>query len=200
MITRILPIRVMVTILCLMAMIVPARAEVLATFYSHDFDGAYFPHAFIRLQGTIDETGEKIDTNYGFTAKNTSPRILFGSVLHEVTTSKPKYVGNSEPHFTIRLDDAGYNKLMAHVGEWRDIEGKGYNLKRRNCIHFVMEAAAMFGLAVNRESKFFRKPKSFLLEVKGLNEGLEIIESAATQPVESSEPSEQDQIASKPIE
>ena len=29
-----------------------ARAEVIATFYSHDF-GDHFPHAFVKLKGTV---------------------------------------------------------------------------------------------------------------------------------------------------
>ena len=35
-----------------------------------------------------------------------------------------------------------------------------------------MELAEVVGLKVDRKSKFFKKPKSFLLEVKGLNPGL----------------------------
>ena len=46
--------------------------------------------------------------------------------------------------------------------------GKSYNLNKRNCVHFVMEAAALLGLSVNRNSKFFKKPKSFLFEVMRL--------------------------------
>ena len=32
-----------------------------------------------------------------------------------------------------------------------------------------MELAEVVGLKVNRKSKLFKKPKSFLIEVKGLN-------------------------------
>src|SRR3546814_20915850 len=56
-----------------------ARAEVVVSFYSHDF-GDRFPHAFIVMTGTLDATGEVVDVNYGFTATSVSPAILFGSV------------------------------------------------------------------------------------------------------------------------
>ena len=172
----------------------PAKAEILATFYSHDFSATYFPHAFIRVQGTIEETGEEIDTNYGFTAKSTSPGILFGSVKHMMETKKIGYVNKSDAHFTLRLDDTGYAKLMALVEEWANIEGKGYNLKKRNCVHFAMEMAALFDLDVNRKSKFFKKPKSFMKELMELNPELALIlpdQTPAEEPV---------QIASKPVE
>ena len=52
-----------------------------------------------------------------------------------------------------------------------------------------MEAAALFGLNVNRKSKFFKKPKSFLSEVKELNPDVQLIS-----------PQEPVQIASNPVE
>lgn len=73
------------------------RAEVVATFYSHDF-GAYFPHAFVRLQGKVDSTGEAVDTNYGFTAVNVSPAILMGPVKGIVETRPAHYVAARAAH------------------------------------------------------------------------------------------------------
>jgi hypothetical protein len=52
--------------------------------------------------------------------------------------------------------------------------GKSYSLNKRNCVHFVMEAAALLGLSVNRNSKFFKKPKSFVLEMMKLNPTLRL--------------------------
>jgi hypothetical protein len=150
-----------------------AHAEVTATFYSRDF-GSYFPHAFITLKGTVDGTGEVVDTNYGFTAVHTTPAILTGSVLGLVETKDAKYVSESDPHFTLKLNDAEYSKLIALVTEWKNLPGKSYNLGKRNCVHFAMEAAALLGLQVNRKSKFFKKPKSFLLEVMKLNPDLKL--------------------------
>lgn len=150
----------------------PARAEVLVSFYSHDF-GDRFPHAFIVLKGRIDATGEAVDANYGFTATSVSPAILFGSVKGEVQSSKPDYIAKSDHQFSLSVDDATYARLMAKVAEWRDRKQPSYSLNRGNCIHFVMELAEVAGLKVNRDSRFFKKPKSFLIEVKGLNPELE---------------------------
>jgi hypothetical protein len=159
---------------CLCAMPASVRAEVLATFYSHDMKDNYFPHAFIRLKGTIDSTGEAVDTNYGFTAQKVSPAILMGSVLGMIETKDAKYVSKSDPHFTLKLSDADYRQLMAHVQKWRNLPGKSYNLNKQNCVHFVMEAAVMLGISVNRKSKFFKKPKTFLMEVLKLNPSLKL--------------------------
>ena len=59
---------------------VPAHAAVEIAFYSRELGGNNFPHAFVRLLGTVDSTGEQVDTSYGFTARAVSPAILFGSV------------------------------------------------------------------------------------------------------------------------
>lgn len=150
----------------------PARAEVVVSFYSHDF-GDRFPHAFVVLKGKIDATGEVVDANYGFTATSVSPAILFGSVRGEVQTSKPDYIAKSDRQFDVTIDDATYARLMAKVAEWRDRKQPSYSLNKYNCVHFVMELAEISGLKVDRESKLFKKPKSFLLEVKGLNSGVE---------------------------
>lgn len=151
----------------------PANAEVTATFYSHDF-GDHFPHALVKLKGTVDATGEQVDTNYGFTAVNTTPAILWGPVNGMIESKDAKYVADSNAHFTLKLSDGEYARLMALVAQWRAIPGKSYSLNSRNCVHFAMEAAALLGLTVNRESKFFKKPKSFLLEVMKLNPGLKL--------------------------
>lgn len=149
----------------------PVRAEVVATFYSHDF-GDNFPHAFVKLKGNVDSTGEVVDTNYGFTAVNVSPAILMGSVKGMVETKDAKYIAASDPHFSVTLSDAEYARFMTFVEKWRALPGKSYNLGKRNCVHFAMEAAAFLGLSVNRQSRYFKKPKTFLMEVMGLNRGL----------------------------
>jgi hypothetical protein len=150
----------------------PARAEVVVSFYSHDF-GDRFPHAFIVMKGKLDATGEEIDANDGFTATSVSPAILFGSVKGEVQTSKPDYIAKSDRQFDVTVDDATYARLLAKVAEWRDREQPSYSLNKYNCVHFVMELAEVAGLTVNRKSKLFKKPKSFLIEVKGLNPGVD---------------------------
>jgi hypothetical protein len=145
-----------------------AWAQVTITFYSHDF-GKNFPHTFIVLKGTVEKTGEVVDTSYGFTAKNISPGILLGSVIGIIQTSKPDYITKSDPQFALPLTDDQYTKIMELVTQWRNRPQKSYNLGKRNCVHFAMEAAALLGLQVNRKSKFFKKPKTFLREVIKLN-------------------------------
>ena len=159
--------------LLLMLSPVQAHAEILATFYSHDF-GDHFPHTFFTLKGTVEATGEVVDTNYGFTAKSTSPAILLGSVTGIIESKNAKYIADSNAHFTFQLDDAQYRSLIAHVEKWRNMPGKSYNLNKQNCVHFVMEAAALLGLSVNRKSKLFKKPKSFVLEMIKLNPDLKL--------------------------
>ena len=149
-----------------------ARADVNVTFYAHEF-GENFPHAFVALKGSLDD-GSQVDTNVGFTARTISPAILWGPVDGVIQTQPPGYVRNSVPLFTVRLDDSGYARLMARVERWRARGKKGYSLNRANCVHFVMELAAVAGLKVNPASKFFKKPRSFLQEVRALNPGLGI--------------------------
>ena len=165
-------------ILPLMMFAHTAHAAVTITFYSHDF-GDRFPHAFVVLKGTVDSTGETVDTNYGFTAVNVTPAILWGSVLGKVETSKPEYVADSRPHFSMELTDAQYARVMGKVQEWRDKEQKSYNLGKSNCVHFVSEMAELLGLRVNPKSKLYKKPKSFLYEVAEWNEGLTLDGQAA---------------------
>lgn len=150
-----------------------AKAEVVVTFYSHELDD-HFPHAFIKLVGTVDSTGQVVDTNYGFTARNTTPAILWGSVGGMIETKNAKYIRNSKPHFSMRLTDADYRRVMELVTKWRNIPGKSYNLGKRNCVHFTMEAAALLGLSINRASKHFKKPTSFMIELMRLNPGLRL--------------------------
>jgi hypothetical protein len=167
--------RLSALILLLLLLTAPTtvRAEVLATFYSHDF-GDHFPHTFVKLKGTVDKTGEAVDTNYGFTAVNTTPAILWGSVNGKIEIKDAKYIEKSNAHFTLKLSDAQYDALLAHVEKWRNKPQKSYNLNKSNCVHFVMEAAELLGLKVNRKSKLFKKPKSFVLEIMALNPGLSL--------------------------
>ncbi|WP_447761103.1 hypothetical protein [Sphingopyxis panaciterrae] len=153
-------------------LVAPARAEVVVSFYSHDF-GDRFPHAFVVLKGQVDATGEAVDANYGFTATAVSPAILLGSVKGAVQALGADYIAKSDRQFSVTVDDAAYTRLMAKIAEWRDRKQPSYSLNKRNCVHFVMELAETVGLKVDRKSKYFKKPKTFLTEVKGLNPGVE---------------------------
>lgn len=158
-------------ILVLLAFPKIAEADVSVTFYSHDF-GEHFPHAFFVAQGNLSD-GALIDEAFGFTASNISPAILLGSVKGHVSTPKTKYIQNSKPHFTLLLDDEQYHNLKLVVHKWNAIPGKSYSLNKRNCVHFIAESLTTLGYTVNIKSKYFKKPKSFLREVKTLNPALQ---------------------------
>jgi len=161
--------RILLTLLAFcLGFAAPAGAAVTVSFYSHDF-GDRFPHAFITLKGTLDATGQAVDLNYGFTATAVSPAILWGPVKGHVQTKDEAYIGKSDRQFSVTVDDATYAQVLTKVQQWQDRDQPSYSLGKGNCVHFVMELAEVVGLKVNRKSKFFKKPKSFLLEVKGLN-------------------------------
>ncbi|WP_373486757.1 hypothetical protein [Blastomonas sp.] len=145
-----------------------AHAAVTITFYSHEL-GSQFPHAFATLKGTLDATGEAVDTNVGFTATSTGPAILFGDVTGHISVAKPKYIASSAAHFSFELTDAEYRAVMAVTDKWRNKKQKSYNLNKANCVHFIGEVAQAAGLKVNASSKFFKKPTSYLKEITALN-------------------------------
>lgn len=157
----------MVFLLGLLSVSSLASADVRVTFYSHDF-GDHFPHAFFTAQGELS-TGIKIGDKYGFTAMQISPAILLGSVKGRISQPTDKYTQQSMAHFTLVLNDQQYGDLMEVVNKWEMIPGKSYSLNKRNCVHFIRDALVVLGYSVNRKSKFFKKPKSFLREVKTLN-------------------------------
>ncbi len=148
-----------------------AGAKVTIAFYSHEF-GSSFPHAFVKLEGTMEADGKPVDENYGYTAKSITPAILMGNVYGGMDIAKPGYIKNSTRQFAFEISDAQYRAVIAKMVEWRDKPGKSYNMNTHNCVHFVAELAQMLGLKVNWKSALFKKPRSFLIEVKGLNPGL----------------------------
>ncbi len=148
----------------------PLHAEVLVRFWSHEQDQNY-PHAFLTMQGRIDATGRQINDSIGFSARRISPRIFFGSVDGELERLSRGYLARptNHLHFALRLNDAQYARLEAFIAGWRRAGQPSYNLSTRNCVHFVMEAAAVLGLNVNRDSRYLRQPDAFLDEVVALN-------------------------------
>lgn len=139
----------------------------------HSFNGSVlfgrYPHTFIVMQGTLEETGEKVNENYGFTAKNVSPAILNGPVYHDISIEKPKYLKKTNVHFTIPISDAQYRQIVAEVSKWRNQPGKYYDLDTRNCIHFVGEIGKIVGLKVTYPEDMLRRPKKWLNHITGLN-------------------------------
>jgi hypothetical protein len=146
----------------------PAAAAVAVTFYSKEL-GASFPHAFVTVEGTLDRGGPRIAEDYGFTAKTTSPAILWGRVAGKVINDHSAgYVKASERHFTLTLTDAEYDRMMATVARWRGLKQPSYDLEKANCVHFVADLAASIGLKVDTR-RFMKKPKSFLEGVTAAN-------------------------------
>jgi hypothetical protein len=138
-----------------------AAAAVEISFYSKEF-GASFPHAFVALSGTLDETGEKIDTNYGFTATHVSPAVLMGSVTGEIMSVDAAYMAKSDRHFAIVLSDDDYRRVMETVERWRTMKQPSYNLNRQNCVYFVAHVAAAIGMKADTPNRLMKKPRSYL--------------------------------------
>jgi hypothetical protein len=163
------PVRLLLALLLLFGLAAPAAAAVEIAFYSRELGGNNFPHAFVTLRGTVDETGEAVDTSYGFTAKAVSPAILFGSVAGEVIVEGGQQIARSDRQFSLILSDAQYRAVMGVVQAWRDRAQPSYNLNRRNCVHFVAELARTVGLRVEDAASLMKRPRSFLQHVRAQN-------------------------------
>lgn len=149
----------------------PALAEVQIHF--HSFNGSVlwgrYPHTFIVLDGTLEATGERVDENYGFSARRVTPAILSGPVEHMVLAESEKNVRKTNRHFSITLTDAEYARVVKLVQSWQAAPGKFYDLERRNCIHFVGEVARLIGLKVDYPQAMLRQPKKWLNHIAALN-------------------------------
>ena len=145
-----------------------AFASVELAFYSKEL-GVTFPHAFVTLKGTLDETGQPVDEAFGFTAKSVTPAILMGSVSGEIIAEQQPYIEKSDRQFSVPLSDDQYRAVRAVVEEWRNRKQPSYNLNRRNCIHFVAAIAEAVGLKVEYPKALMKRPRSFLEAVREAN-------------------------------
>lgn len=145
----------------MLVLALPAEAAVEATFYSREF-GSQFPHGFVTIEGTLDRGGERIDTNYGFTATHVTPALLWGSVRGRVEAVGAGYRRGSDAHFALTLSDTEYDRMMEEVARWRDAPQPSYNLNRRNCVHFIAALAAAIGMRAEVPRNLTRRPESFL--------------------------------------
>jgi hypothetical protein len=154
----------------LVAWTAPAQAEVKVHF--HSFSGSMFgryPHAFVVFEGRLDDTGQVIDENFGFSARTAGPNVLMGPTHHIVMSEKARYIRTTNRHFTLTVSDATYRRMKAEVIAWRDAPGRYYDLDTRNCIHFVGRMAELAGLKVDFPGDLLRKPKAWLNRVVQLN-------------------------------
>jgi len=163
--------RVLLSVLAILAFAQPASAKVEVEF--HSFNGSMFfgryPHTFVVFRGTLDDTGQAIDENFGFTAKHVSPAILAGAVEGEIYVEKPKWIARTNTHFTVTVDDATYRKMRAEVDFWGNHPGKFYDLDHNNCVSFVGKIAEMAGLKVDFPHDLMRKPRAWLNHIAALN-------------------------------
>ena len=163
--------RTIIALAALLAWTVPAAAQVQVTF--HSFSGSFltgrYPHAFVVFDGALDDTGERVHSNYGFSARSAGPSVLMGPVSHGMYTEKEKYIRSTNNHFTITVSDETYRRMMQEVAAWRDAPGKYYDLDRRNCIHFVGAIAQLGGLTVDYPQSMLRHPKEWLNHIAALN-------------------------------
>jgi hypothetical protein len=160
----------------------PAFASVEIAFYSRELGGNNFPHAFVALKGTVDSTGEQVDTSLGFTAHSVTPALLFGPVRGEVVVEGERQIARSNRQFAVTLTDAQYRTVMAVVEEWRNAPQPSYNLRRHSCVHFVSAIAAAIGLRVDNNQRLMNRPRSFLELVRELNPQLAASAPAAAAP------------------
>lgn len=163
----------------------PAFAAVEISFYSREL-GTNFPHAFVGLKGTVDATGERVDTSLGFTAQSVTPALLFGAVRGEVVVEGEQQIARSTRQFTVMLTDEQYQTVMRVVEEWRNAPQPSYRLRQHSCVHFVSAIAAAIGLRVDNAQRLMNRPRSFLERVKELNPQLGA--PAAPAPAEGSVP------------
>lgn len=168
---RSIPLRLLLSFLALIAFAQPAAAKVEVEF--HSFNGSVFfgryPHTFVVFRGTLDDTGKRVDENFGFTAKHVSPAVLTGPVEGEIYVEQAKWIARTNRHFTVTVDDATYRKMRAEVDFWDKHPGKFYDLDRNNCIHFVGKIAEMAGLKVDYPKELLRKPRAWLNHIAALN-------------------------------
>jgi hypothetical protein len=140
----------------------PVLAVVRITFYSHDGNGLYFPHAFVTLHGVDDRTGRPVNLSYGFTTPHAGPHVLSGPVTGVLELVQSDYVADSTPHFSMPLSGAQVASVTAVAERWRRLPQPSYELWSRNCVVFVAQIAAQLGLAADLPPELVTKPSGFL--------------------------------------
>lgn len=166
--------RLLLALLLAIGTVQPVQAAITMTFWSHEL-GNEFPHAFFALRGVPDAGGAPVDVNYGFTARSLTPAILFGTVRGRLDLATPSYMRRSDVQFSVTLTDAQYAAVLALVREWGETGDTRYNLNRRNCVHFVQEAARRVGLTGTDQPALMKKPRSYLRAVAAANPGRVVV-------------------------
>lgn len=142
----------------------PAQAAVQVHF--HSFNGSVlwgrYPHTFVVFEGVLDDTGQRVNENFGFSAKYTSQAITNGPAEHEIIVEDADTIPDTNRHFTVTISDAKYREMRAEVERWRNYPGRYYDLDERNCIHFIAALAELVGVRADVPERFLRRPKAWL--------------------------------------
>ena len=163
--------RALLALLLVFGWALPAGAAVRLDFYSRH-QARHFPHAFVVLQGALDDTGEPVDANYGFTPYGIGPALLLGPVRGKVVSADADYVTKGTRWLSLELTDAEYRRVAAVVEEWRTRPQPSYHLDERNCVTFVAALAAAAGLEPPADRALMKKPAAFLQALKLRNQPL----------------------------
>lgn len=160
-----------------------ALAAVTVTFYGHEglkVRGGflYFPHAYVRMTGTLDATGEPISQAVGFTARSPGPHLLFGSGPGLLAEPDARYLDEGIGYAAVTVSDETYARLQARIAEWR--ADAAYNLRRRNCIHFVADLAALAGLQAPPTDTL--SPNGWMKDLQRLNPAAALVAPAPQPP------------------
>lgn len=143
---------------------VPAQAAVEVHF--HSFNGSVlwgrYPHTFVMFEGVLDDTGQTVSENFGFSAKYTSQAITNNPAEHEIIIEEEDTIEDTNHHFSVIVSDAKYREMRAEVERWRNYPGRYYDLDERNCIHFVAALVEMVGVRADVPERFLRRPKAWL--------------------------------------
>jgi hypothetical protein len=164
--------KVLLFFLLLLGLVPRAQAAVTITFYSRDMHvglfNIQFPHGFVVLSGTTS-AGVPVDANYGFTATEVKPAMVFGPVDGEIIGANPSYIANARSHFSRTISDDHYQSVMAVMAAWREAPQPSYNLDGHNCMTFVKAMAVAAGLEVSDAPRFMREPSDFLDDLAARN-------------------------------
>jgi len=156
----------------LLALLAPTAAWAAVTVHFHSFNGSAlwgrYPHTFVVFEGRLD-SGEVVNSNFGFTAASASPAVLLGPVKHAIEVEEAKWIPKTNRHFSVTVTDETYRKMIDEVAAWRNAPGKYYDLDKRNCIHFVGAIARLAGVTVDYPAKLLRKPKAWLNHLAQIN-------------------------------
>ncbi|GMM93628.1 hypothetical protein [Qipengyuania sp. MTN3-11] len=148
-------------------------ASAAVTMHFHSFNGSVlfgrYPHTFVVLEGTLEASGQRVEENFGWSAKRVTPAVLSRPVEHMILVEKPRMIGKTNRHFSVRLSDDQYRRIKAMVANWRDQPGAYYDLEKRNCIHFVGEIGRIAGLRIDYPDNMLRRPKEWLNHIATLN-------------------------------